>query len=94
MVSGTEILTAVTRKVHIFWDATPCGQMPVACCTFLGLDTQTEPNGVTSRLASAVTVGSKSHRTRDHIVTCSTEGRRCLATVVECFHGYAHHSVL
>jgi hypothetical protein len=29
-----------------------------------------------------------------HIVTCSTEGRRCLATVVECFHGYAHHSVL
>jgi hypothetical protein len=29
-----------------------------------------------------------------YIVTCSTEGRRYYATVVERFHGYAHHSVL
>jgi hypothetical protein len=31
---------------------------------------------------------------KNNIVTCVTGGRRYYATVVEWFHGYAHHSVL
>jgi hypothetical protein len=106
---GTSVPTrahGVISKKAFFYLISTVNHSQLICCSSLH-DSFHHEDGVDKFLRTSVfTRRTRRHIPEDSIlhshrhenlksyVTCSTEGRRYYATVVECFHGYAHHSIL